>query len=509
VLLSGHVNQPVLRQWLRGAKTALIFALLYCAADIALDRFAFNDGWTIVWPLNGVTIAVLLMRPRSEWFAILLGVAVGTGIGELQLIPVGMEVLQRLCSVTEVLLSASLLPHFSTLDRWLRTPHVFLRFFAALIVGPGISGIMAAILFHHVNGEPYPQGFNDWATADALGIAMTMPLALSLRSAQMRSLFQRAALPKTLGVLALALASTVLIFSESRYPLLFLLYPVLLLVDSMLAFSGAAIAVLAVCLLSVYFTTHTQGPFGVWPADLLVGRDVALQIYLGFHLVALFPASIVLMERRRLARELRDSNARLSVLAAVDGLTEIANRRAFDQRFAQEWDRATLSRTPLALLMIDIDNFKQFNDLYGHSGGDRCLRAVAGVLSKHVDAPQNMVARIGGEEFAVLLPCTGLDQARGVAEELRAAILNLDIDHLGNSWRRVTVSIGCGAATPPHGKGESGLLQLADAALYQAKQKGRNCVETLASTEEIRALSDLDGGSAKQRLLRILKGGAR
>jgi diguanylate cyclase (GGDEF)-like protein len=210
-----------------------------------------------------------------------------------------------------------------------------------------------------------------------------------------------------------------------------------------------------------------------------------------------------------MAAELRDSNARLSVLAAVDGLTEIANRRSFDQRFAQEWERATLSRTPLALLMIDIDNFKQFNDLYGHSGGDRCLRAVAGVLSQHVEAPQNLVARIGGEEFGVLLPRTGLEQARIVGEELRAAILNLGIDHPGNSWLRVTVSVGCGAVTPPHGKGQPGLLRLADAALYQAKQNGRNCVETLASTEEIRALSDQDGGTAKQRLLRILTGGAR
>ena len=509
MLTSGHADQPALRHWLQGAKSALIFALLYCAADIALNNFAFNDGWTIVWPLNGVTIAVLLMRPRSEWFPMMLGVAVGTGIGELQQIPPGMEVLQRLCSVTEVLLSASLLPRFSTLDDWLRTPHIFLRFIAALIVGPGISGVIAAMLFHYINGEEYLSAFNNWATADALGMAMTMPLALSLRSAQMRSLFQRSALPKTLGVLALALISTALIFSVSRYPLLFLLYPVLLLVDLLLTFSGAAIAVLAVCLLSVYFTTHARGPFGLWPADLLVGRDVALQIYLGFHMVALFPASIVLMERRRMADELRDSNARLSVLAAVDGLTEIANRRAFDQRFDQEWERATLSRTPLALLMIDIDNFKQFNDLYGHSGGDRCLRAVAGVLSQHVEAPQNLVARIGGEEFGVLLPRTGLDQARGLAEILRTAILNLGIDHPGNSWQRVTVSVGCGAVTPPHGKGQSGLLRLADAALYQAKQNGRNCVETLASTEEIRVLSDLDGGTAKQRLLRILRGAAR
>jgi diguanylate cyclase (GGDEF)-like protein len=163
----------------------------------------------------------------------------------------------------------------------------------------------------------------------------------------------------------------------------------------------------------------------------------------------------------------------------------------------------------LALLMIDIDSFKQFNDLYGHDGGDRCLQAVAGVLAKLVVAPQNLLARIGGEEFAVLLPNTRIEEAQQLAERIRAEVLHLAIDHLGNSWRRVTVSVGCAAVTPSHGKGQVRLLRLADAALYQAKQEGRNCVAMLSSTEEIRALSERDGGTATQRLLRILSGDGR
>jgi diguanylate cyclase (GGDEF)-like protein len=470
---------PIRRIWVHSAQVALAFCLAYVCADMALNKFSFSEGWTILWPLNGVTIALLLMRPRSDWPAVLFGVAVGTGIGEcLDHNPVGLEIWLRLFSVIEVLASAWLLPPFATLDQWLRKPHIFLRFFAALVLGPGLSGVMAAIVFHHVQGQTYLLAFNDWATADALGIAATMPLALSLRSPEMRSLFERRQLPRTLGVLGLAFAVTVLIFSVSRYPLLFLLYPVLLFVDSLLTFSGAAVAVVGVSLLSVYLTTHSHGPFGVWPHNLWVPRDLALQIYLGFHLLALFPASILFMERRRMAEELRDTNAQLSALASIDGLTGIANRRALDSRFAQMWRWAIRVRAPLALLMIDLDHFKQFNDFYGHHAGDQCLQNVAGVLTSHARRPQDLVARFGGEEFAVLLPHTTLDGARNLAEEIRMATIELAIDHQVSPWGRVTLSIGCAAATPSRGEDRFDLLELADGALYRAKEAGRNCVET-------------------------------
>jgi diguanylate cyclase (GGDEF)-like protein len=439
----------------------------------------------------------------------LLGIEVGTGIGEcLDGIPVQMEIGQRLCSLTEVVISASLLPPFITLERWLRTPRIFLRFAAALVLGPGIAGLMAAALFHYTEGQSYLLAFNNWATADALGIAATMPLALALRSPQMRKLFQREALPRTMGVLILALAGAELIFSVSRYPLMFLLYPLLLLADSMLAFAGSSIAVVGVLFICVYFTSNSQGPFGIWPADLAVPRDLALQIYIGFHLLALFPASIMFMERRRMAEELHDTNARLTVLASLDGLTGIANRRSFDERFAQEWSRAVRHRKPIALAMIDLDNFKQFNDLYGHLAGDRCLCAVADALSRQVQRPEDLVARFGGEEFALLLPHTSAEGALRVVERIRAAIFDLGIEHLGNGWNFVTVSIGFSALTPTTGDGQSRLIQLADAALYQAKSGGRNRVESISSIEGAHVSGEA-GTTARNRIVRILGGGDR
>lgn len=491
--------------WLRAAAEVASFGAIYLVLDVALNVFAFSDGWTIVWPLNGVTVAMMLMRPRSAWPAMLLGVELGTAIGEyLDGNALALEIGQRVCSVTEVLLSAALLPPFKTLESWLHTPRLYARFLASMALGPGISGVMAAAMFHVFAGESYVEAFNRWATPDILGNAATMPLILSLRSPQMKSLFQLPALTKTVGVLTLALCAAALIFWVSQYPLLFLLYPVLLLVDSNLGFAGSAIALLGVTLISIYLTTNGHGPFGQWPASSPIARDLAFQIYFGFHLIALLPASVMLIGRRRWAEELRGSNARLTVLASLDSLTGIANRRSFDDRLAEEWKRAVGLRTPIGLVMIDLDHFKQYNDRYGHPAGDRCLRRVGEALTASCRYPDGLVARTGGEEFAVLLPGCGAVETQGISERFRIAISELAIEHAGNPWFRVTVSIGFAAVKPTPADRETELWQLADAALYQAKRLGRNRVECISSAEGLEAAREQVGVSSKIRLLRLI-----
>ena len=475
VLLS---DQPLRGEAIRQLGRALTFALIYYIADSALNRFAFSNGWTILWPLNGITIALLIMRPRTQWPAMLFGIELGTAIGEYYdnnvINSLGLEVTQRFISMVEVVLSAALLPPFEALEGWLRKPRIFWRFIAALFVGPIVSGVLAALYFHLQAGQSYLSAFDDWAPADALGIAAVMPLALSMRSSEMRELFRWRKLAKTLAVLTLCFGCAVAVFSTSRYPLLFLLFPALLFVDSLLDFSGSAIAVFVTSFIAVYYTTQGLGPFGVWPQNLAVTRDVAVQIYLGFQLVALFPASIMIMERKRMGLELRDTNAKLLELASLDGLTGIANRRAFDEYFTEEWNRAVRQETLLAFIMIDIDHFKQFNDLYGHNAGDQCLRAVANALKSEVLRPQDHLARFGGEEFSLLLPHTDGDGAVSLAERLRSAVMRLELSHRGSGLAQVTVSLGCAAMTPLHGDEKTLLLEMADAALYEAKRSGRN-----------------------------------
>ena len=253
--------------------------------------------------------------------------------------------------------------------------------------------------------------------------------------------------------------------------------PILLLVEALLAFTGAAIALFGISLMAVFFTTHGYGPFGTWPVHCWLSRDAALQLFLGFNLIALIPASILSMERRRMSDELVATNEQLQLLASLDGLTGIPNRRSLDAAFAREWKQAMRVETELALLMVDIDFFKQFNDLFGHHAGDAALRTIAETLKGCLQRSQDLAARFGGEEFAILLPHSNLQHASELAEKMRVAVVGLRIPHHGSVHGIVTVSVGCAAARPLRNESSTHLLQAADEALYVAKQVGRNCVQ--------------------------------
>ncbi len=326
----------------------LTYAAIYTLAVIALNRFAFTDAWDIIWPVNGVNIALLLMRPRSTWVWMLLGIELGTGIGDsLDGLPLWMKLFDRVCSALEVVTCALLLPRFTSLDRWLRTPRLYPRLVAALLVGPGISGLISAVGYHYSTGSPFLATFNGWAIADALGIAATMPFALSIGSRQMRELFRADTVVKTLGILILAFLGATAMFSISRFPTIYLLFPLLLLIDSLLGFAGSAIAVVGVVLIVTYCTTHGLGMFAIWADTIAGGRDLALQVYLGCHLIALFPASILFMERRRMAQELAASNREMAERARV--LEDLSRKAEAASRAKSEF-LANMSheiRTPL------------------------------------------------------------------------------------------------------------------------------------------------------------------
>jgi diguanylate cyclase (GGDEF)-like protein len=174
----------------------------------------------------------------------------------------------------------------------------------------------------------------------------------------------------------------------------------------------------------------------------------------------------------------------LERLASLDGLTEIPNRRAFDTAMERQFNQAKRTNTPLSLLIMDIDNFKLFNDYFGHPMGDDCLRKVASTLMKHTQRPEDLVARLGGEEFSILLPNTDNFGAAMRAEQYRLAIENLKIHQANNSpLPYVTVSIGVGTVIAHTNDNVKQLLQAADDALYRAKRQGRNqvCCENLSS----------------------------
>jgi diguanylate cyclase (GGDEF)-like protein/PAS domain S-box-containing protein len=200
-------------------------------------------------------------------------------------------------------------------------------------------------------------------------------------------------------------------------------------------------------------------------ADVRLLQNLSTQVSIAIH-------------QARLNHDLLRANEQLKKIAFLDGLTQVANRRRFEQYLHQEWRRLAREQAPLSLIMCDIDYFKNFNDLYGHQAGDSCLRRVARSLSRSVKRPADLVARYGGEEFAVILPGTDLVGAERVAEDLRIAVRSRRIPHAGSKVEAfVTLSLGVATCMPAPDSKPDQLVRKADEALYLAKHRGRDRIE--------------------------------
>ena len=183
-------------------------------------------------------------------------------------------------------------------------------------------------------------------------------------------------------------------------------------------------------------------------------------------------------------RELQQANQELHRLALLDGLTQVANRRQFDQYLQQEWQRLGREQTPLSMILGDVDCFKAYNDTYGHQAGDRCLQTVAEAFSLVAARPADLVARYGGEEFAVILPNTSAPGALKVAEKIQSTLRAFQIPHAQSSVSDyLTLSLGVASLIPSPSSTPEQALAAADQALYQAKGEGRDRVVIAPSFE--------------------------
>jgi len=183
-------------------------------------------------------------------------------------------------------------------------------------------------------------------------------------------------------------------------------------------------------------------------------------------------------ERKHYEAELMKANSELERLATMDGLTQLANRRCFDETLQREWLRARREIQPLSVILCDVDYFKLYNDHYGHQEGDECLKAVAKCMQDSLLRPADFVARYGGEEFVIILPNTDLDGAGKVAENLRTDVLALQRKHKTSRVNDyVTLSFGVATIVPgKDGIGSDVLIKAADDCLYASKQASRNMV---------------------------------
>lgn len=180
-------------------------------------------------------------------------------------------------------------------------------------------------------------------------------------------------------------------------------------------------------------------------------------------------------ERKNIELALQEANQKLQELANQDGLTQVANRRCFNERLQAEWQRLTREKQPLTLILLDVDKFKSYNDFYGHLAGDDCLLKIAQTLQKVIRRPADLVARYGGEEFAIILPNTTLEGGIKIAQNIQQAIHNLAIPHTQSGVKEiVTVSLGVSSLIPTLELKSDILINDADKALYDAKEQGRD-----------------------------------
>ncbi|PMB51363.1 hypothetical protein CEN39_15660 [Fischerella thermalis CCMEE 5201] len=172
---------------------------------------------------------------------------------------------------------------------------------------------------------------------------------------------------------------------------------------------------------------------------------------------------------------LRKANLELERLATLDGLTQVANRRRFDEYLSQEWRRMAREKQYLSLILCDVDYFKSYNDHYGHQAGDACLKRVAAAMRNTLKRPADLVARYGGEEFAIILPSTAMQGAIAVAQAIQKAIKILRLPHIQSQISDfITISFGVSSIIPTHNLRVETLITTADEALYEAKKQGRD-----------------------------------
>jgi diguanylate cyclase (GGDEF)-like protein len=182
---------------------------------------------------------------------------------------------------------------------------------------------------------------------------------------------------------------------------------------------------------------------------------------------------------------LQRANKELERLASLDGLTRVANRRRFDEYLQQQWQRLAQQQKPLSLILCDVDYFKRYNDTYGHIAGDEGLRRVAEVLSESVDNPDYLVARYGGEEFAIILPDTTAEQSAAVAEIIQAKMRSLKLEHAtSEAGKYLSLSFGVASMVPlaQDQNNPTVLVNLADFALYEAKEQGRDRIHKIGQS---------------------------
>jgi diguanylate cyclase (GGDEF)-like protein len=474
-------TSPPARGVMHAIELAVTFLVLLLFSWLGIKLSNSSEGVATIWFTNGMLFALVILRPRNLWlqyFAVglLADTLADVLYGDRFALAFGVS----LANSVEVILSAYVLTYIFGNPFNLSRRKPLVGFLVITVIGATAvtSAIGASWTLVFVNAGPWLTLFRTWYLGDILGMSIMAPLIFILIRPGFFHVLHRRQLLNTLGLLLVPAVATLFVFTHSQDPLVFLIFPALLLVVFRLGFPGTVLAVGVIAFISITLTVKGFGPLMLVPDHRMLHRIVIVQIFLAVALFTSFSVAALLEERKELERSLQKSEARYRLLANLDGLTGLANRRCFDEELEEQWLTALMNQQPLSLLMIDVDLFKKFNDLFGHINGDTCLRQIANIIADNVPPNVGEASRFGGEEFAVILPNTEGTCAMAVAETLRAAVAAIHLPHSGSPWHIQTISVGVAVAVPKPGESPLSLLNASDSALYLAKLLGRNRVES-------------------------------
>ena len=439
-----------------------------------------SDGVATIWLSNGLLFGLLITQPSYRWLPYFVaGLTADTVADVAWGDPFHLAIGVSLANSFEVIASCIALTLIFgwPLDIAKRKSLVGFLLVSVVLATAVTSAAGASWTLYFVPGGTWLGMFRTWYLGDVLGMAILAPLTIVLQRPAFFSMFHRRTLLHTLAVLSASVLTAVLVFTHDGDPLIFLMFPSLLLVAFRLGYPGTVVNILLTTLISIEFTVLGHGPLMLILGEhMTLHRIVVAQIFAASAIFTMFPVAALLEEKDSLKDSLEWNESRFRELAHRDELTGLWNRRAFNLKLEAAWLDSTLMHDSLALLLLDADCFKEFNDYFGHLWGDECLRSLAGAIGDVAAESGGWAARFGGEEFAVLLPGKTQAEALEIAERICRSTMGLELEHPTNATGLQTLSIGVAAAVPFAGQGSTALVISADKALYVAKLAGRNRV---------------------------------
>jgi len=457
-----------------------VFVLLTVCSWLGIVLSHQSEGVATIWLTNGLLFGLMITQSRSLWLGYFaVGLAADTLADCIFGDPFRLAIGVSCANSVEVVLSCLLLTLFfgSPLNLAKRRSLVGFLLISVLGAAAVTSSLGATWTMLFTPVDSWWQMFRTWYLGDMLGMALIAPVVFMLQRPGFFSMLQPGQPRRDLLVLLVPVLTTLLVFTDDKDPLMFFIFPAFLLVVLRLGFPGTVFSLFAVALMSIALTVKGHGPLLlITGPHASLQRIVIAQVFLAVAIFTMFPVAALLEERAALQASLTASEARYRALANFDELTGLYNRRAFNERLNFDWRHAAAAGSSLALVLIDADLFKSYNDAHGHLRGDECLRSIAGIISLTVGQGEATVARFGGEEFAVVLPGKGDKHARLLAERIRLAVIEMRLSHPTSPSGLQTVSLGVAAISPDGSRDVSELIGIADIALYRAKDLGRNQV---------------------------------